>query len=162
MKRFKTEMRTATVLKAPLGSRHNNASGFKCFAWPCFHNLSSCQGGSRLVSYGLPSLREPWRPSFFFSLSFFYSTLCIMSFYCQHSGPIDGRCDWWGVALTDSPTACIVFVTLISKNSRLKRQPKRFSLFTRQWPKLLSIHTVQTYCVRALALVKSELIFWSR
>lgn len=46
--------------------------------------------------------------------------------FCQHSRPIDGRCDWWGVALTDSPKACIVFVVLIPKNSRLKRQPKCF------------------------------------
>lgn len=120
---------TATVLEKPLGSRHNNVRGLKCFAWPCFHNSSSCKGGSRLVSYALQSLQNPgdlrsFSPSHSFTQ---HCPFCL--FFCQQSRPIDGRCDWWGGALTDSPKACIVFVILIPKNSHLKRQPKCFFHF---------------------------------
>lgn len=126
MKHLKTAKKTATELGTPPGFRHNNASGFKCFSWPCFHNLSSCQKGSRLVSYGLPSPPSPGDLLSFSPLSFTqHCALCLFTASIQ--GPLTADVAG-GESLSKTPQRpLIVCVTLISKNSRLKSEPKRFS-----------------------------------
>lgn len=98
----------------------------------------------------------------FFPLSFFYSTLCIIPFYCQHARPIGGRCGWWGLTRRDSPKAHIVCVTLIFKNSNPRLRPRAsfFHLPVTQTSQYAYCTTVQTYHSHALAPVKSRIIFW--
>lgn len=156
---FKKLRRSLEHLRDPVITMQVALSAFHDLVFTTYHPAKKEVGWSAI---GLPSLPSPGDRLSFSPLSFTqHCAFCLFTASIQ--GPLTADVAG-GEPLSKTPQRpLIVRVTLISKNSRLKSEPKHFSTSLADDPNF----SVYTHCanaprIHALALVKSEIIFWSR